>query len=438
MKRGVRMSNDMTIWDSPNGVTLPPNQNLTVIINDIAVQLKPQEKQNIVTALNNELFDMSSEYIWNRTISILKEKVLTLGEDFVLEMLDRTIDEDISNVSSNEFINLASELGFINTIARDKLLHANDLINYYQSRTAEESMSSYDMQTIVIPCIQYVVGLDANDFSFEFNNFREVLKDKQLDTSSELYQTLLISPYFYKRTTVKTLINLMNTSDGGELERVLANMVLIFSGIWEGLISDDRYTIGVTFAEAKNNKQTHLINSLEQVLTSNGGFDYVPEDLRSQAFIKVANKLRDAHYSFDNFYKEPIPAKNLSTMGIIPRPALSYCISAVLISTLGNFYGVSQNAQPYNNKTLKDISPNRWKYYFTESFLKDKDVLFKLSNYSKTITKWIDFISSNSETFQNLDVVHPDISKLLKYSLDKKASSVQRVAKKLYQTIDKN
>lgn len=212
------MSNDMIIWDSPNGVILPPNQKLSVIVNDIAVQLKPKEKQNIITALDNELFDMSSEYIWNRTTNILKDKVLTLGEDFVFEMLDRSVDDQISNISNNEFINLASELGFINSIARDKLLHANDLINYYQSRTAEESMNSYDMQTIVIPCIQYVVGLDTDDFKFEFNNFREILKDTILSSSSDIYQTLLISPYFYKRTTVKTLINLMNTSNGGELE----------------------------------------------------------------------------------------------------------------------------------------------------------------------------------------------------------------------------
>lgn len=426
----------MIIWDSPNGVILPPNQKLSVIVNDIAVQLKPKEKQNIITALDNELFDMSSEYIWNRTTNILKDKVLTLGEDFVFEMLDRSVDDQISNISNNEFINLASELGFINSIARDKLLHANDLINYYQSRTAEESMNSYDMQTIVIPCIQYVVGLDTDDFKFEFNNFREILKDTILSSSSDIYQTLLISPYFYKRTTVKTLINLMNTSNGGELERVLANMVLIFSGIWDGLISDDKYTIGTTFAEAKNNNDTHFINSLEKVLINNGGFDYVPEDLRSQAFIKTANKLKDSHYSFDNFYKEPIPAKNLSNMGTIPRPALSHCISAALVSTLGNFYGVSDNAQIYNKKTLESIASNRWEYYFNESLAKDKDILFKLFNYAKPLNNWLDFITINNDIFEKLDISHPDTNRLLKFSLDKKTAQVRAIAKKLYQKLD--
>jgi len=430
--------NEVVMWDSPNGITIPSNELLPNIIESSATQLKPLEKKNVAVALDNGLFDMTSEYIWNRTLSILRDKILSLGSEFVLEMLNRSLNDDISNVSGNEFIILASELGFINELARDKLLHANDLINYFQSRNAEESMSSYDMQTIVIPCIQYVVGLDANDFSLSFNNFREQLKDTVLNQNSDIYTTLLISPYFYKKTTVKTLINLLTTSEGAELERVLFNTVLILNGIWDGLTSDDKYTIGITYSISVSNNNKEVSSSLRRVLKEKGGFDYVPENLRSQSFIQYANKLKTAHFSFDNFYNEPAPAKDLSGMGTIPIPAISYCLSAVLLSTIGNFYGVSRNAQPYNEKTLDGIPLNRWEYYFNEYFKNDTDVLYKLSTYDKPLSNWMDLIKNREEIFSNMSLSNIDIKNLIQASLNGKKSTVKGLSRKLYAGIKSN
>ncbi|MEG0619010.1 MAG: hypothetical protein RR557_06915 [Bacilli bacterium] len=433
----MNSNNDIVIWDSPNGISIPSNELLPNIIESSATQLKPIEKRNVVIALNNGLFDMTSEYIWNRTLSILKDKVLSLGSEFVLEMLNRSLDEDISNVSGNEFIILASELGFINTLARDKLLHANDLINYFQSRNAEEAMSSYDMQTIVIPCIQYVVGLDVNDFSLSFNNFREQLKNIVLTQNSEIYTTLLISPYFYKKTTVKTLINLLTTSEGGELERVLSNTSLVLSGIWDGLTSDDKYTIGTTYSIAVSNNNQQISSSLRRVLKEKGGFDYVPENLRSQSFIQYANKLKDAHFSFDNFYNEPGPAKDLSGMGTIPIPAISYCISAVLLSTVGNFYSVSRNAQPYNEKTFDGVSLNRWEYYFNEYFMNDTDLLFKLASYERPLSNWMNLVANRSDVFSALSISNVDVKNLIMASLEGRKAPVKSIAKKIYANIKK-
>jgi hypothetical protein len=36
------------------------------------------------------------------------------------------------------------------------------------------------------------------------------------------------------------------------------------------------------------------------------GFDFVPGDLRSSAFIEAANEIPEAHGGLNNFYNEPV------------------------------------------------------------------------------------------------------------------------------------
>src|SRR5689334_5279565 len=43
-------------------------------------------------------------------------------------------------------------------------------------------------------------------------------------------------------------------------------------------------------------------------------FDYVPESLRSRAFIDAANKVIEAHFGWNNFYNEPAPMKALASL----------------------------------------------------------------------------------------------------------------------------
>lgn len=428
------LKNEIILWDSPNGINLPGNCTIVDTIESSNKQLRISEQKQIVNAINNGLFNMSAEFIWNRTIAILKDKVMSLGTDFVLEMLDRNINDSPENISHNEFIVLASELGIINKLAKKKFLHANELINYYYSRDAEQEMDSYDMQTIIIPCFQYILGLDTQDFTLEFNNFRERLKLEMIVKGDELYELLLISPYFYRRTTVKTILNLTKNTDGGEFEIVLNNLVTLFDGFWDSLISDDRYLIGMSYSEAVSNGMKELSTGIRRVLLKNKGFDYVPENLRSQSFIEYAKNLKAAHFGLDNFYNEAKPAENLANMGTIPAPAISHCISAALVSKLGNSYGVARSAQNYINEILKSIPSNRWEYYFNTSFPLDGDVLYKLLTNGKELGNWISYINELF-TGKELSLKDANTNRLIQATLSKNRTSVINGATKMYNNL---
>lgn len=114
--------------------------------------------------------------------------------------------------------------------------------------------------------------------------------------------------------------------------------------------------MGLTFSKHKNDGNSKLISAFTKALMSVGGFDYVPENLRSLAFIEAAKNIKRTHYARNNFYNEPAAVNKLDKMGTkIPKPAIKECIGGTLMVLLGNFYGRSFDAIVPATKVLKNF-----------------------------------------------------------------------------------
>jgi hypothetical protein len=434
LRRLAEMNNEMALWDSPNGIQIPASAGLVDIIT-FNKCLGPSEVSKVTKAYKGELFDMAAEYVWARTMNVLRGRVLQLGEEFVLEMLGKE-NMDTYDITEVDVINLASDLGFINKKAKLDFMHNVDIIHYYTSRQAKddnEEMHMIDSAKIIKNSFQYVLGLEETDFNFSFNDFRKKLMLESLSDGTSLFQTLLDSPYFYKRTTVNTLLNLSRKTEGGELDHVLSNMTVIIPGIWESLLSDDRWPIGTAYAEEVNKGNKKLVGALKTVLMKVQGFDYVPENLRSNTFLEYAKKLIEAHQSFDNFYKEPSAAKALASLGTIPTPAIGVCVSAALSSKLGNYYGIAYDAQPHVDRILSRISAERWEYYFNKVLPGDERILLKIINGGEPLDNWITFV--NEELPDDLNIIDKNIERLITEATSGNVQRIASRAKNIYQNL---
>lgn len=69
---------------------------------------------------------------------------------------------------------------------------------------------------VIIAFIKYILGQSNSNLRIEYNNFRENLKVKIISENDEIYSMLINSPYFYRRTTVRTLLILMKQTKGAE------------------------------------------------------------------------------------------------------------------------------------------------------------------------------------------------------------------------------
>ncbi|MDF2882890.1 MAG: hypothetical protein K0R54_3447 [Clostridiaceae bacterium] len=422
------------LWESPSGITLPKKADVTTILS-YNTQLKSREVTQILFSYNNEFYEMLAEFIWTRAINLLRKKVLSLGIEFVSDMIEIDNTEYITNLPPFETINLAFELGFIDKLGRTRFKNNSELIQQYSLRETEEEMTEDQVKEIIRACIQYVLGQDDSNLHLEYNNFRDKLKIESIDEKQ--LDIILNSPYFYKKTTTRTLMNLLKETEGSEFSIVSSNMITIIPYIWDTLLSEEKYFIGTNYARYSNDGNTKCIHVLKSVLIKVHGFDYVPENLKSLTFIETAKKLISTHYGTNNFYNEPKVVKDLSSLGtIIPKPALEVVINSTLLIKLGNSYGVSWSAQDDADKILDSIHIEQWRYYL-DSLLKSSEyVLAKISYRDERIDRWFKIVEKYH--LNELDITNPLIKSLLDKSIDKNKSTVSSIASKLYYKITEN
>lgn len=431
------MDNELVLYTASSGIAMTPTASDVPAMMKYNKALKQRDADKIIHAVNAGLYDMAAEYIWSRTINILKKDIMQFGDEFVAEMLDRP-NGDIESISEYEIISLSADLGFINKTAKMEFLQYSETLQHYMSDTdPDEEYPSTKLVDMVRSCIKHVLGYDTVEYEIPFATFREQLKFEVVNTSHPMYSQLISSPYFYKKTITKTLLNLAKTlQDSAERENVFANIAYIIPGIWLSLSSDDRWAVGRSYAQANSDGDIKLSKALKSLLINIKGFDYVPENLRSNSYIKVAKDLLSAHFGMNNFYNEPAYAKVLSEMGSsIPAPAFGICMTAIVACKLGNRYGCSWNAQQYLNVLLDRVSPDRWLYYFETVFPTDETILYKLASTTELLTRFHDIVVNYH--LHELAFTKPEIKKCIQSFNSDNLRSARKNCEVLYNKLER-
>ena len=430
------MSETLALYQPAQLTPIPNTTDVNIILSH-NLCLSSREISDIQKALNSGLGGMAAEYIWNRTIATLKSYIMQFGSDFVAEMLDRSDFITSENISNHEVIQLSHNLGLINKAAYIELNQLDELFIYYWSDDSDGEKSEFPATRVldaIRACVTYVLQFGKSSL-VSFSSYRDRFKSERFANDDVLISELSLSTYFYKKTTVKTLLNLARTVDqGAEQENVLANLVTVISAIWDGLQSEDKYTIGRAYTQANADGKKTLIRALKLLLMQVKGFDFVPENLRSNSYIDIAKKLLTVHYSMNNFYNEPIVAKELMQMGSsIPSPALGACLTSVIACKLGNGYGISWAAQPYLDNILDGITQDRWSYYLNQVFPNNADILSKISCLDNRYDRWEELVVKyqlDKVTFTNANSAY-----LLDPANRTKSGRVQKKAQEMYNSL---
>jgi hypothetical protein len=438
------MSNtELVVWQHNALPAIPKKVSKIEDLVTYGIQLQIKDKKQIVAAFNSESYEMVSTYTWTKAITSLKNQLSKMGVSFIAEMLDRPdINEhtDIQQaISEFEAIRLAEEFGVISGTAAFRLKKAMETVTHFNQPELEEDeeneMTQDEARTIVRTCIQGILGYNKIEAAIDFKNFRVDLEESTLNAENPYILKLVQSPYFFHRTVIRILLSLVKTSNGAQLENSLANSNLIVPMLWGNLQHPERWQIGRTYSELFTDGQTIAASGLKRVLLKVKGFDFVPEDLRSSSFIKAANEILAAHEGMNNFYNEPKPVSTLYNMGsVIPTPAFPISITAILCVKLGNSYGVSTAAQGIINEMLKNITLDRWIYFFKECLQYNDRLLFKLINY-RPLDRWLDLFPDNVIDSALLEIQDKDMINLLKFTKENSRNKLMRLASQMYKKI---
>ena len=415
----------------PKGVSTP------LEITSYAQQLSNRDKRQISAAFDGEFYEMGMNFLWTRTIAALKKELSNVGISLVGEMLGKSDveeDDDIDDIlTTKESIRLAEELGVVSSTDAMRLRHTNEIVTHFsQLSTSENDCEEIDESEAISSlkaCVKAVLGKPQVKVAAKFIEFRTALDAKSLSKDDLLVGMLSASPYFFQKLAISILMNGAKQSAGAQLEISLANINVLLPTVWSNLRDTERWHVGHTYAELYSDGKSTAVSGLKSALSKVKGFDYVPENLRSDTFLKAAAAVVEAHEGMNNFYNELSPLKSLSKLGTtIPTPALGECISAILCVRLGNEYGVANNAQVLALKLLDGVTPERWTYYLNQVFPGDIRILNKLG-YHKPMTRWMDIV--NRYEFKDLDIKNKDVKAMVAAIMNRKKTRLTGSRSKL-------
>lgn len=434
------MAQNLVLWQSLSAPVVPDNVSDPSVITSRAVQLRDREKRQIISNMEDENYELVTSFIWLRSMSLLKKQLASLGAAFIGELLQRPdIDEfsDVSTaVSDTEAISLARDLGVITAAQTMRLMQSQTTIAHFAGSNDELGDDDHEIMTReeAISClrvtVQSVLGQEGLTTASDFRVFRDKLSTVTLTPTSPDVEKLGSSPYFFTKTAIGILIALLKTSKGAELEHASRNALAIIPTYWDNLKKPERWQVGQAYAEEFSEGHQPAVKALQAVLLAVKGFDYVPENLRSSTFIKVANSVIQAHQALNNFYNEPAPMRELESLGSsIPSPALASCMTAILCVKLGNPYGTSHLAQASADKLIKTISEDRWIYYIDGRLEQDRLILSKLTSEAP-LQRWMSLIRG-----LKLDPTEVDTARcrrLIEHTIAGDAKKVREIASKMY------
>jgi hypothetical protein len=399
------MNNELVLWQPESGDLLPKEAKTAIAITDYAQQLSKKDKKQIAAAFDGEFYEMGMNFLWARTIAALKKELSNVGVSLVGEMLgkpDVSEDDDIDDVlTTRESITLAKELGVVSSTDAMRLRHTNEIISHFsQLSTTEnddEEIDEAEAISALKACVKAVLGKPQVEVAAKFIEFRSALDAKTLSKDDPLVGMLRASPYFFQKLAISILMNSAKQSSGAKLEISLANVNVLLPSVWSNLRDTERWHVGHTYAELYSDGKSTAVSGIKSALSKVKGFDYVPENLRSDTFLKAAAAIVDAHEGMNNFYNELSPLRAFSKLGTtIPTPAIGECISAILCIRLGNEYGTANNAQTLAKELLDGVTPERWQHYLNQFLPGDIRILNKLADSRpmerwKTLTELYDF-----------------------------------------------
>ncbi|WP_338376481.1 hypothetical protein [uncultured Flavobacterium sp.] len=335
-------------------------------------------------AIESGLNDAAINYVWNLAMFDIQKKIVAYGIEYFSSAINwdgkplQTI-EDLREVKDYQLITGAFGLGIIPNEAHFFLQQCREIRNNFS--TAHFPMGEIDKfetYNFIKNCIKYVLTFDMPARGLQIKDLIESLTLERLESVEEINAIIESQSEKIHGPIIHNLFaNFIKQDCDPNLKY---NIRQIGPNLWE-LVSDDiRSNIASKFSSLRDIKGKDAASEALEFLKLVNGVEYIPESFKEIIFKKHSQALLDAHYGWDNFHHEPAYARDLASLGQnVPLSSIYTYVKAIMVSFLGNGYGIARGAQQYNVQMISDLSQTgiRTLFKLLES---DIDISRKLSN----------------------------------------------------------
>lgn len=336
------------------------------------------------TAIQVGLNDAAINYFWNLAMFDLHKKILVYGIEYFSSAINwdgkplKTI-EDLREVKDHQLITGAFALGIIPNEAHFFLQQCREIRNNFSTaHFPMGELDKFETFNFIKNCIKYILTFDLPAPGLQIKDLVESLTIERLDSVDEInaiiesQSTKIHGPILHNLFS-----NFIKQDCDPNLKH---NIRMLAPDLWD-LVSDEvKSNIAAKFASLRDIQGKDAASEALEFLKIVNGVEFIPESFKEIIFKKHAQALIDAHNGWDNYYHEPGYARDLASLGPnVPISAIYTYVKGVLLSFVGNGFGIATAAQEYNTEMISNISQTGVRSLF-KLLKSDMDITRELSN----------------------------------------------------------
>ncbi len=337
--------------------------NLPHVLEKIPPSLRTEDLAKMLVAVASGLFDSAINYIWNLSITVLRQKVRDFGLNVVAQIRGKKFDDEtLLDLKDAQLLNLCLELNLITEDGFFFLDQCRDIRNNFSAaHPAAGTIDDSEFISFVNRCAKYALGHEYNPVDVDIQEFIKAIKGPKFTKSQrdEWIERLSKTHEAQREMLFGTLHGIY--TDPGSSEETRLNAISISSAFVTQFTPKIKSDLIDRHSEylAKGDEKRHVASQI--YFEKLGLLDLLSETERHTLISTACKQLFSVHQAFDNFYNEPPFAERLlelSIQGAMPDTAKIEYVTTVVTCAVGNPYGTSHAAYPYYVKMIKAFTPD--------------------------------------------------------------------------------
>lgn len=374
-----------------------------------------------IAACGAGLFDAALNFIWDETVVNLRDKVarfdLEYFYDSVITDTTRRLkikdESDLVKIEEWELIRGCHLTGILSDIGYKHLDYIRDMRNWASAAHPNQNeLTGFQLIAWLETCIKEVIAKDPEAPAIEVKRFLHSIRNTVLDNGDAQHIKAGIEhlPQDIIKSLLRTLFGMYtNVKTGVQVKK---NIRLIAKTCWNLASDETKYESGFKYATFAANGEVDRKNAANEFLNDVDGLSYLPSDTLALEMLEKTTNLYDAHTGFNNFYNEPAHAKALSSYvssaGNIPESIRPQYVKTLVMSKVGNGYGISSMAETYYDSLIEKFSDSEIKaflYLLTDREFSSRVSIKSCCNNFRNLAKYLKSYTTNQISIQILDKI---------------------------------
>lgn len=335
------------------------------------------------------LFDAALNYLWDETILQIRKRVMHYDLEYFFDNAVSNSDKrkklkdeaDLVKLDDFELIKGAKEIGLISELGFKHLEYINYMRNWASAAHPNQNeLTGLQLVGWLETCVKEVITLPLSNATIKIKWLLGQVKSTEIEDADAEEISV-----FFDALTQEQINNLASGFFGIYVNdetdtQTRKNIIKLVPLIWDLVDEDVKYSFGIKYANFVANSYQAEKKLAREFLQIVNAESYIPDGLRVVEVESALDSLLAAHNGSNNFYSEPLFARQLKTItggsDKVPKAINRKYVLTLVKVFITNGHGEAWNAEPSYRELIGQFD-NRQAQLAAFSFLQE-DVASKL------------------------------------------------------------